>query len=350
MAEIVSFNPNLGVVTIAAAPDEDLSGYTFEAYSRSGSQASFVGSGTVDLSDPQISPTDPTIVYYTSTFGFPIGNQRDAVALVDADGNVVEIIGWGNDSSFTLTGGSADGLIVSPGNGTFAGDNDGNWYSRPPGGTWDGNNGSPGDGLPPDLEPYVPPCFTPGTLIDTPDGARPVEMLCVGDEVLTYDGQRRRVRWVGRTKVAVPSDPAASALRPVLIRSGAFGAGRPARDMRVSPRHRILIETALAELHTGFPQVLVAACHLVNGNTVIRDPAAGTVEYIHLLFDTHEILVSDGLPSESFHPGHVALAGVDPAQRAELLGLFPDLRLGSAGYSPLRYPELTRWEARLLAG
>lgn len=93
---------------------------------------------------------------------------------------------------------------------------------------------------------------------------------------------------------------------------------------------------------------LVAACHLVSGQTLLHDESCGAVDYIHLPFDRHEVLVSDGLPTESFHPGKVTLGGLDPAQLVELFGLFPELEADPGARGSLDVPALEGCEARLL--
>lgn len=348
MAEIVSFNPGLGIITIAAAPGEDVSGWTFESYTRSGNTATYVANGPVDFSDPLVSASDPSVVYYTSNFGLPQLNQRDAVAFVDSNGSLVEAVGWGNDSTYFLVGGTANGELIAPGNDNFAGDNDQGWYYRNPGDPWTGNNGSPDDGLPDDLVPYVPPCFAAGTLIDTPDGPGCVETLRPGDPVLTSGGETRIVRWVARTVIwfSEKGDPAH--LRPILIRAGAFGPGRPSRDLRVSPQHRLVSSNLWNDVHFGSSDVLVAAKHFVNGNTVVRDDLCGSVEYVHVLLDQHEILVSNGLPSESYHPGPMTIAALDRDLRDELFEIFPELDGGLRAFGESCLPVLRAWEARLL--
>jgi hypothetical protein len=49
------------------------------------------------------------------------------------------------------------------------------------------------------------------------------------------------------------------------------------------------------------------------------------VAYIHLMFDSHEIVMSDGVWTESFQPGAATLGAMDATQRAELLAIFPGL-------------------------
>jgi len=158
-------------------------------------------------------------------------------------------------------------------------------------------------------------CFTPGTLIETPRGSRAIESLQVGDKVKTLDNGAQPVRWIGRRKVAGRFDFA-----PIRLLPGAIG---NVREMRVSPQHRFLIRDWRAELLSGEPEVLIAAKHLVNADTVHVAPCA-EVEYIHLCFARHEVIFAEGVATESFHPGDYIL-GRDRALIAELTTLFPEL-------------------------
>lgn len=171
------------------------------------------------------------------------------------------------------------------------------------------------------------PCFTPGTRIATPRGAVAVERLAVEDLVLTQDGGAQPLRWIGRKRVTAAEMARQPALAPVRIAKGALGGGLPARDLVVSPQHRVLVDDPLADLLFGERQVLIAALHLVGRPGVSREPV-GAVDYLHLMFDRHEIILSDGAWTESFQPGDRSLAGMDAGQRAELDALFPALRTG----------------------
>ncbi len=184
----------------------------------------------------------------------------------------------------------------------------------------------------------VIPCFTPGTLIATPEGPRPVEALAPGDMVLTRDNGPQPVRWAGRRAVGGRGDHA-----PVRFAPGAIGNDR---ELVVSPQHRVLVEGWRAELLFGADEVLVAARHLVNGDTIHRAPR-DRADYIHILFDRHEIVTAEGVATESFHPGDYVLAG-DAAIRAELTTLFPELAAPGRGWDTAR-PVLRRAEAALLA-
>ena len=113
-------------------------------------------------------------------------------------------------------------------------------------------------------------------------------------------------------------------LRPVLIRQGALGKNLPERDMMVSPNHRMLITSELAEVMFGESEVLVAAKHLISLDGVETAPVS-KVSYIHMLFDNHEVVFADGTWAESFQPGAHSMAGIQSEQRSEILSLFPEL-------------------------
>lgn len=185
------------------------------------------------------------------------------------------------------------------------------------------------------------PCFTAGTRIRTPYGLVPVEMLSPGDLVSTRDDGPQPLRWIGTRTVA-----AEGSLAPVLIRRNSFG---DHGDLLVSPRHRILIRGAMAELMFAETEVFVSALDLVNGRSVTRQPG-GTVTYVHLLFDTHQVVWSEGLETESFLPGPQTTSLLDREVVKEICTLFPELDPHTgAGYSPAARPALKGYEGRLLA-
>ncbi|MGV6805161.1 MAG: Hint domain-containing protein, partial [Ruegeria sp.] len=184
-----------------------------------------------------------------------------------------------------------------------------------------------------------PPCFTAGTLIETPDGPRRVEELVAGDLVNTFDNGPKPLLWVGSTTVA-----AEGAVAPIRFSAGVLGLDR---DTLFSPQHRVLIDDWRSSYFYGYPEVLIAAHSLVNGDSVTR-VEGGEIEYFHLLFDQHEIVTANGAKSESYYPGHV-LTRSDRATQAELLGLFP--QLGDLGPGTLKTvrPVVRPREGRLIA-
>lgn len=184
------------------------------------------------------------------------------------------------------------------------------------------------------------PCFVAGTLIATPDGERAAEMLLPGDLVLTQDDGPQPLRWVGSRTV-----PATGKFAPIHIRAGTFG---PHRDLLVSPLHRVLIRDSLAEILFGEAEVLVAARDLVNDRSVTRKEG-GQVEYVHLMFDRHQVVFSEGLETESYLPGPQTTDTFDPEVLAEITAIFPEIDPATGGgYSPAARRTLKRFEADIL--
>jgi Ca2+-binding RTX toxin-like protein len=169
----------------------------------------------------------------------------------------------------------------------------------------------------------VVPCFTAGTLIDTPDGPRAVESLQPGDLVLTLDDGPQPVRWVGQRRMRLTDLMADPSLQPVEIPAGALQPGVPDCPIRISPQHRVLFGGAECELYFGTEEVLVPAIQMVGHRGVSQ--RLQPVTYIHVMFDRHQIVRTHGLWSESFQPGARTLRGMPDPQRDELLRLFPKL-------------------------
>lgn len=184
------------------------------------------------------------------------------------------------------------------------------------------------------------PCFVAGTRIATPEGEVPVEALRTGDLVNTRDDGPQPVRWIGRRQMRAEGDMA-----PVWIRANAFGRHG---SIMVSPLHRILVANAHAELFFGEAEVLIAARDLVDGTDVKSCPG-GVVDYVHLLFDRHQVLWSNGLLSESFLPGPQTTHCFEAETVAEIATIFPELDPETGtGYSPAARRALKPYEARVL--
>ena len=181
-------------------------------------------------------------------------------------------------------------------------------------------------------------CFTPGTRIATKRGEVLIQQLKVGDAVLTRDNGPQELRWIGRRNLHRAELACNTNYFPVLIRAGALGDGMPQRDMLVSPNHRMLVTSEVAEMMFGEREVLVAAKHLTGLNGVDVAPT-DKVSYIHMMFDNHEVVLADGVWAESFQPGDHAMAGIKSEQREEILDLFPEL-IGAQGVT--NYPAARR--------
>lgn len=133
-------------------------------------------------------------------------------------------------------------------------------------------------------------CFLRGTRIATPAGPVAIEDLAIGDLVLAASGRARPVRWIGRRSynpLFTRRNP--QELLPVLIRQGALAENVPSRDLYVSPRHAM-----------AFEGVLIHAIELVNGRTILQEPSDRPVDYLHLELDSHDIILAEDAPTESY--------------------------------------------------
>jgi hypothetical protein len=175
-----------------------------------------------------------------------------------------------------------------------------------------------------DIENVMVPCFTPGTMITTLQGERPVEELRAGDFVVTRDNGLQEISWVGQKALGGQDLAVTPDLRPVLVRAGALGRGLPMRDMVVSPNHRLLITGERPALYFDETEVLAAAKHLVDGKGIQRLETA-PVTYVHFMCERHEVVLSNGSWTESLQPGDQALKGVGAAAQNEIFALFPEL-------------------------
>lgn len=168
-------------------------------------------------------------------------------------------------------------------------------------------------------------CFSAGTLICTAAGSVAVEDLRVGDMVTTMDNGEQPLRWIGSSRLSAAQLLLRPKLRPIRIAAGALGRGTPERDLVVSPQHRVMIRSTIAQRMFAAPEILVAAVKLVGMPGIEVIETAREVTYFHLLLERHEILFSDGAATESLYPGPQALSGMAPAAVEEITYLFPEL-------------------------
>ncbi len=188
-------------------------------------------------------------------------------------------------------------------------------------------------------------CFTAGTRIATPTGERPVETLSAGDLVTVADGPAQPVRWIGRRNLSRIELATRPHLRPIRFEAGALG---NARALTVSPLHRMVLRSWRGELMFDEPEVLAPAKALVNDKTIRPVASDDAVHYVHILFDHHQIVFAEGIPTESFHPGATAMKALDRAAQTELFEIFPELQDDIASYGAPARPILRMHEARVL--
>jgi len=135
---------------------------------------------------------------------------------------------------------------------------------------------------------YNVACFVRGTRILTARGEIAIERLQVGDLAVTGSGALRTIVWIGRRALDLSKHPRPAEVRPVRIGAGAFAPDQPKRDLALSPGHNVV-----------WDGVLVPIRALANGHSVTQ-VEADSVEYWHVELDAHDVLISEGLASESY--------------------------------------------------
>jgi hypothetical protein len=136
-----------------------------------------------------------------------------------------------------------------------------------------------------------PMCFLCGTLIMTPAGEISIESLQIGDFVKTVHGKAMAIKWIGRHHYKRSGASWPASVVPIRIARHAIDQQTPRRDLYVSPGHALLVDG-----------VLIRAKDLVNGISIA--PALPDdremIEYYHILLDTHEAILAEGVAAESF--------------------------------------------------
>ncbi len=135
----------------------------------------------------------------------------------------------------------------------------------------------------------TPACYCLDTAIATPAGPVAVQALSIGDLVCTASGEARPVKWIGRRSYANRFLAGNPALQPVRFHAGSLGHGLPTRDLLVSPAHAMFLDGVLIPAHC-----------LVNGQSITQERAFGQLDYFHIELETHDVILAEGAPSESF--------------------------------------------------
>jgi len=133
--------------------------------------------------------------------------------------------------------------------------------------------------------------FLAGTHLTMAGGdQRPVEDLAAGDMVLTRSHGVQPIRWIGQqTRRAVGN------AAPVRVTKGTLNC---ARDLRLTPQHRLFIWQRRDEVGAGRAEVMVKVAALVNGTTILRE-GGGHIDTYQIVFDAHEIIYAEGIAVES---------------------------------------------------
>ena len=153
------------------------------------------------------------------------------------------------------------------------------------------------------------PCFAAGTRILTPQGARVVESLAVGDLVITAQGSAVPVLWHGQRHLNASTLQQCPELRPIRLAPMAIG---NQRSLLLSPQHAVLVRRGDQQ-------------HLIRARSLAAfDPRAHVVksiksiDYHHILLPRHALIFAEGAAVESFYPGKMALRALSSGDRYSL--------------------------------
>ncbi|MCB8879735.1 Hint domain-containing protein [Acidisoma cellulosilytica] len=189
-------------------------------------------------------------------------------------------------------------------------------------------------------------CFAAGTRILAEQGLVAVEALRPEDKLRTPDGKLEPIVWIGSRHVDCRRHPRPSDILPVRIAAHAFGPGRPARDLFLSPDHAIYAE-----------DVLIPVKYLINGSSIAQVDR-DHIDYFHVELPQHGIILAEGLAVESYLDSGDRANFCEGASAVALHPVFgfghhdSMLMLDALGYAPLRMigPEVDRVRMRLLSG
>ncbi|MEO0891680.1 MAG: Hint domain-containing protein [Pseudomonadota bacterium] len=195
-------------------------------------------------------------------------------------------------------------------------------------------------------------CFTSGTQIRLHNGQEAaIDDLMVGDRLMTHSGGAQPIRWIGSRVLNSYDLWTKPKHRPVRIGAGALGCDLPERDLIVSPQHRVLVRSRIAERIFGQEEVLIPAAKLLDLEGIQTAHDLTEVTYFHILFDAHQLIYSNGALTESLFTGPQAMKSIPRAAREEIKALFPEMFAPGfipepAGFVPIRGGAIRNLVAR----
>ena len=127
-------------------------------------------------------------------------------------------------------------------------------------------------------------CFLKGTRIWTPKGEIKVEDLRIKDRVVTFSGEAKPIKFIGRQRVRWTKENA-----PVRVAQSALGPNNPHRDLYLSKWHSLYIDG-----------VLIPIAALLNGHTIARcQTEQAEIEYFSIKLERHDVIFADGAACET---------------------------------------------------
>lgn len=179
-------------------------------------------------------------------------------------------------------------------------------------------------------------CFVSGTLIETVQGPKCVENIKPGDMVWTYDCGFQPVKWVGKQSFKAAELQERPNLLPILISAHALGKNVPETNLYISQQHRILVSGQISNHMFDTAEILLAAKKLVLFENIDISEDIKSLCYVHIMFDTHQIIRANGCLCESLLIGAETLKSISRNSLNEILEIFPDFCCTQIPMKPAR--------------
>lgn len=130
------------------------------------------------------------------------------------------------------------------------------------------------------------PSIANGSLITTADGPRPIERLCLGDNVLTESSGYQPIRWIIERTV-----PAYGMFAPIRLRTPYMGL---TQDILVAPHQQMVMKGSSAEYLFGQESVMVRARDLVGHASACLESGQQTTTFYQIILDQHDYIEIGG--------------------------------------------------------
>jgi hypothetical protein len=132
------------------------------------------------------------------------------------------------------------------------------------------------------------------------------------------------VRRIGRRHSNCARHPVPEQVRPVRVRRDAIAAGRPSRDLLLSPDHALYLDG-----------VLIPVRLLINGVSIVSETACREIDYFHLELDRHDVVWANGAAAESYLDTNGRMNFANGGGAVSLHPDFTAWRWETAGCAPL---------------
>jgi len=190
--------------------------------------------------------------------------------------------------------------------------------------------------------------FARGTLIATPTGQTPIEDLAPGDMIKTRDNGAMPLRWIASCQFGGPDTASDLTGFPIRIKADALGDLRPVQDLMVSPRFRVLTNHPGCAALFGSSEALAPAIAMMDEDTILQMHPPQDIQFYNLMLDSHQIIQTNGLDTESYHPGEYGVSAMSLEMRHHLRNLVPHLDGDFTRFGRTARPVLKGFEAQVL--